>query len=296
MDKENFQSRIENLDCREGMKSIPDGFVDLCVTSPPYYMKQGYGHIKQIFDEKVECDHQWNWYIRKGICGGKKSRVMNIKGHINSCIVDDDKQAFCKKCNAWIGTFGLEPSYKLYVDHLMQIVREIKRVLSDKGSFFLNIKDTYVDISLCGIPELFVRSMLDDGWLYRNTVIWDKDNFRPENVKNRFTNSHEFVYFFVKNKKYFFNQQMDGNHNMRNVWRLDTDKTYSTHLAGFPKDLVEIIIKACTKKGDIVLDPFMGYATTAFICDLEERRYIGYEINKDYHNESLNRLSNIASL
>jgi DNA modification methylase len=162
--------------------------------------------------------------------------------------------SFCHSCSAWKGQLGLEPLPELYVEHLMLIFREVKRLLRKDGSFWLNIGDTYAGswsdsghrpertgvlghqreknsiwlerqghpqmnipltrqaIRLSGlqpksmvcIPERVLFAMLADGWILRNKIIWHKPNNMPSSVKDRFTATWEYLYFFTKSRKYYF--------------------------------------------------------------------------------------------
>ena len=77
----------------------------------------------------------------------------------------------------------------------------------------------------------------------------------------------------------------------KNVWRLGADRTGNSHPAPFPIELPENIILACSKEGDIVLDPFMGSGTTALAAKKNNRHYLGFELNPDYIEEAEKRLS-----
>ena len=149
---------------------------------------------------------------------------------------------------------------------------------------------------LIGIPWLFAFAMRNDGWYLRQDIIWHKPNPMPESVKDRCTKSHEYIFLFSKNKKYFYNneaikepakdweqeteqtenttmKEQDYNHirdlqnhiqqkNKRSVWSV-TNKPYrEAHFATYPPDLIEPCILAGSEVGDIVLDPFMGSGTT----------------------------------
>jgi len=152
------------------------------------------------------------------------------------------ERGFCSRCGAWFGQLGLEPTVDLYLDHLLMVTAELKRVLKKTGTFFLNINDTYSG-SNCGggdeslfqntkrkyiadmfcrkpspqaksrIPEkslmlvperLAVRMVDEQGWILRNRMVWYKSNTLPSSAKDRFTNKWEYVFFFVKSKKYYF--------------------------------------------------------------------------------------------
>lgn len=130
---------------------------------------------------------------------------------------------------------GLEVDPKLYVDKLSNIFNESKRVLKETGTFWLNlgdsyaaksssshgyrdgrknrsfrrsagVPDSYVSKSLMGMPWRVAFALMDGGWILRNDIIWHKSNPMPESVKDRFTRSHEYLFFFTKSKKYYFDQ------------------------------------------------------------------------------------------
>lgn len=103
------------------------------------------------------------------------------------------------------GGLGLENTPQEYIDNLLAIISEIKRVLKKTGSFWLNVGDSYHNKSLQGIPWRVALKMIDDGWILRNDVIWHKmkGGLSPNN--DRFGSVFENVFFFVKDRKYFFN-------------------------------------------------------------------------------------------
>ena len=198
----------------EALKDIPDESVDSIVTSPPYYGLRSYKNAETIWGGGVNCLHNFQ--------------------SIASTI--------CSKCGAWKGQLGLEPSYKMYIDHLMLVTGELKRVLAKSGTMFWNMGDSYSgnmgsrmgwpdskysetreegiengeavflkadygnvkQKSLMLLPERFAIRMIDDGWILRNKLIWYKRNAMPSSVKDRYSNKYEFVYFFVKDRRYYF--------------------------------------------------------------------------------------------
>jgi len=139
----------------------------------------------------------------------------------------------------------LEKTFEEYIDHLIQIFSEVKRVLKDTGTCWVNIGDSYASSggasrhfgysdpkypngrsgtfaeptaypqsvlpkSLCGIPERFAIAMTDKlQFIRRNTIIWHKKNSMPSSVKDRFTVDFEYLYFFSKQGKYYFEQQFE---------------------------------------------------------------------------------------
>lgn len=129
------------------------------------------------------------------------------------------------------GQIGLEPTFHDYIENLLKIIDQIKRVLKKKGSFYLNMGDCYSHSSghfdaknpkarthrlvenpkdlptktLIGIPWRIAIKMIDEqGWRLRNTIIWYKPNHMPSSVKDRLTNTYEFLFHFVKSKKYYY--------------------------------------------------------------------------------------------
>lgn len=156
--------------------------------------------------------------------------------------------AFCQKCNAWKGQLGLEPTFELYIKHLCDIFDDIKRVLRKDGTCWVVIGDTYggswqdygsreggqriksaesfrrqgsvkeypptakpgiVAKCLLMIPFRFAIEMVNRGWILRNSIIWYKRNCMPASVKDRFTVDFEYIFFFVKSQKYWFEQQFE---------------------------------------------------------------------------------------
>ena len=103
------------------------------------------------------------------------------------------------------GQLGLEPDFNDYLNTMQKIMDEIKHVLKDTGTCWINLGDTYNNKSLVGIPERFYINCLDNGWLSRNHNAWIKNNSMPSSVKDRFTNKWESVFFFTKQQKYYFN-------------------------------------------------------------------------------------------
>jgi site-specific DNA-methyltransferase (adenine-specific) len=101
---------------------------------------------------------------------------------------------------------GLEDSFRDYVRELAAICGEVKRLLRDTGSFWLNIGDTYQDKQLLGIPWRVALELTDNqGWILRNDVIWNKVKGGPDNATDKLRNVYEHVFHFVKKKSYFYN-------------------------------------------------------------------------------------------
>ncbi len=101
--------------------------------------------------------------------------------------------------------FGNEATPASYVDRLVCLFRELRRVLRSDGTLWLNLGDTYRDGQLVGIPWRTALALQDDGWLLRSEIIWNKPNAVPSSVKNRPTTAHEHIFLFAKQADYFYN-------------------------------------------------------------------------------------------
>ena len=105
------------------------------------------------------------------------------------------------------GGIGLEENYRDFVGHLAVVFGELKRVLKPAGSFWLNLGDSYNGKGLVGIPWRVAFELIDSqGWILRNSVIWNKLKGGMDNSKDRLGNVHENIFHFVKQAKgYYYN-------------------------------------------------------------------------------------------
>ncbi|HEX2906154.1 MAG TPA: site-specific DNA-methyltransferase [Phototrophicaceae bacterium] len=102
------------------------------------------------------------------------------------------------------GGLGLETTYNSYIQNLLAVFFEVKRILKDTGSFWLNLGDTYQRKGLVGIPWRVALSLVDQqGWILRNDVVWNKIK-GPDNAKDKLRNNHEYIFHFVKHPKNFY--------------------------------------------------------------------------------------------
>lgn len=103
------------------------------------------------------------------------------------------------------GGIGLERSYGEYIENLLAIIAQVKRVVKPTGSFWLNIGDAYHRKTLVGIPWRVAIALINrQGWLLRNSVIWNKVKGGPDNAADKLRNVHEHVFHFVKSDRYFY--------------------------------------------------------------------------------------------
>ncbi len=280
-------------DCLEVMRGWPDGCVQTCVTSPPYWGLRDYG-------------------------------------------VD--------------GQLGLEATLDEYVTRMVGVFREVRRVLRDDGTLWLNLGDRWLpNKQLVGLPWRVAFALQADGWLLRSEVIWNKPNAKPESATDRPTLAHETLFLLAVSGRYVFDSEsikergiatdlhgqtgggmptcppgqrpQSGNRkktkvpsgwdtkpgahgtihregrtqvpeyrelpavgirNKRSVWTVATHPYPDAHFATFPPKLITPCILAGAPEGGVVLDPFIGSGTTAVVAHSLGRRYIGVELNPEY--------------
>src|SRR5690554_543373 len=141
------------------------------------------------------------------------------------------------------------------------------------------------------------RNMKKIGFNIINIVIWHKSDPPPLIYKNKFRFSYEFIIWAKKGSKHYFNyDEMYGvnNQEMEDVWLMDavqmSEKKHGYHPTQKPEKLLERIIKASSKEGDIVLDPFLGSGTTCYVAKRLNRKYLGIEKEERYYNIANKRL------
>lgn len=222
---------------------------------------------------------------------------------------------------------GLESTLSEFITHLVEIFNEVRRVLSDDGTLWLNIGDGYTSGNrgyrasdkknparamtvrpntpeglkpkdLQGIPWRLAFALQDDGWYLRSDVVWNKPNAMPESVKDRPSRVHEYLFMLTKSQRYFYDYEavrepgLNGKlRNRRSVWNINTQPFPDAHFATFPPKLIEPCILASTEPTDYILDPFFGSGTVGYVCIHYNRRYIGIELNPEYVEMAAKRLS-----
>lgn len=102
------------------------------------------------------------------------------------------------------GQIGLEPTPDEFVQALVAVFREVRRVLRDDGTLWLNLGDSYMKKQRLMIPARVALALQADGWWLRSEIVWNKPNATPTGVKDRPTDCHEFVYLLSKSQSYFY--------------------------------------------------------------------------------------------
>ena len=295
--------RIITGDCIEGMKTLPDGCVQTCITSPPYFGLRDYG--------------------------GGDSEI------------------------------GQEDTVEGYVQKMVEVFREVRRILRDDGTLWLNLGDSYMSAKNCapppqtqggqrgmpsdfvpanrkdqkglktkdliGIPWRVAFALQADGWYLRQDIVWSKPNPMPESVEDRCTKAHEYIFLLSKKPHYYYDheaikeplaassvsrlqqdvdsqvgstranggEKTNGNmkavgdlssglKNKRSVWTVNAKGYKGAHFAVYPEELIQPCVLAGCPKDGTVFDPFTGSGTTAVVALKNGRNYIGTELNPQY--------------
>jgi DNA modification methylase len=227
------------------LKSLKDNCIQTCVTSPPYWGLRNYGGEAQIWGGVESCAHDFvehRWYTENSAAKSNGcAEAFSKAGEQNAQRLKDARwrtDATCNICGAWRGALGLESTPLAFVEHIVEIFREVRRILRPDGTLWLNLGDSYVgggrggggkfaaerpgwnDVpmefgkkrgtpglkhkDLCGIPWRVAFALQQDGWYLRQDIIWAKPNPMPESVRDRCTKSHEYLFMLSKAPKYYF--------------------------------------------------------------------------------------------
>lgn len=202
-------------DVRAALRQLPAGSIDCAVTSPPYWGLRDYGLPAQVWDGRADCSHDW----LRNPAGGST----------------------CVGCDGWKGQLGLEPNPELYVAHMVEVFRELRRVLKPEAAVWVNLGDCYNAATnaprrpsaskvgywqaagsmgdrrvraaglkpkdLVGIPWRVALALQADGWYLRSDVIWSKPNPIPEGVRDRPVRAHEYLFLLAKQPRYFYDPE-----------------------------------------------------------------------------------------
>lgn len=147
----------------------------------------------------------------KLLIGDALTRLRSLPNESVDCVVTSPPY-FGLRDYGVSGQIGQEAHIDQWVMGLRAACRELRRVLGPHGSLWLNLGDAYSTHSGFGAPakslllgpERVAQALVGDGWLLRNKVVWAKTNPLPSPVRDRLTNSHEFIYFLTKQPSYFF--------------------------------------------------------------------------------------------
>ncbi|MHA1301777.1 MAG: DNA-methyltransferase, partial [Candidatus Helarchaeota archaeon] len=161
---------------------------------------------------------------------------------------------------------GNEENLEEYISKLVKIYNILRQKLKEKGIFFLNIGDKYINkygnTPLGMIPYKLANFMVQDGWILEDIIVWYKPNHMPSSVKNRFTNTYEPVFVFAKSNNNYYRSYRKRNRTS-NILKVPLQPVPYAHMATYPEKLVEKLITLLDCPSDsLILDPFAGSGTT----------------------------------
>jgi len=225
-------------DCRAVMAEMPADSVHCVVTSPPYWGLRDYGTATWDGGDEA-CDH-----ARPNARMAHERRASTRGGGVATVAAQDagvNAEAVCGRCGATRidSQLGLEATPEAYVANMVGVFREVRRVLRDDGTLWLNLGDSYAGGAtgsrgpndkqntsvgsiferpdklppglkpkdLVGIPWRVAFALQADGWYLRSDIIWAKPNPMPESVTDRPTKAHEYLFLLAKSPRYYFDAE-----------------------------------------------------------------------------------------
>lgn len=307
-------SKILCGDAAEQLRTLADGSVNMCVTSPPYYGLRDYGEAGQIGIEQTPGE-----YI---------ARLINVFDEVYRVLAKDGT-LWLNIGDSYAGS-GKGPM-TLTANGKNKDVFDMENRIYDVPKKWEGIKPK----DLIGIPWMLAFALRSRGWYLRSDIIWYKRNCLPESAKDRPTKTYEHIFLFAKSSKYFFdykaiqepvkevsrerykrgrsaNSKYVGQQGItqvrenfadfdqqfrrkRDVWEVSTN-TYKMdeHFAMFPEKLIEPCILAGSKVGGVVLDPFFGSGTTGAVSKRLGRDFIGIDLNARYLEKAKERIDKVV--
>lgn len=265
--------------------------------------------------------HKWSGFLDGKewslFCGDAVSALKNIESESVNCIITSPPYYSLRDYGV-DGQIGLEDTVNGYVTSLCKVMDELYRILRKDGVLFLNLGDTYysgkgashgkdskshkrrfglrpVDKSgglgenierksIIGIPWRIAIEMTSRKWVLRSPIIWHRDKALPEAVKDRPRRSYEYIFMFVKDRKYYFNRQpLIDKQIDEDVWTI-TPRPSGTEIetAPYPDELVSRCIAIGCPEGGTILDPFAGSGTTMRVALQNGRNAIGVDLNRTF--------------
>jgi DNA modification methylase len=138
------------------------------------------------------------------LCGEAAAVLRTLPADIVDCVVTSPPYFRQRDYEGSEHQVGLETSPAAYVERLVAVFREVRRVMKPSGTLWLVIGDKYDNGELLGMPWRVALAMKDDGWRLRGDCIWHKPNAMPSSAKTRPTVDHEYIFFFTAGQDYFY--------------------------------------------------------------------------------------------
>lgn len=398
-------------DARVQLATLEPESIQACVTSPPYWGLRDYGTDPLVWGGDPEHSHEWGSPIPGDPRGGSGPNAKEAYGPDYGRQVP--RGCNCQ-CGAWLGSLGLEPTHEAFISHLVEVFREVLRVLRPDGVLWMNLGDSYAGSGngahdyrdrtaskslslnpdkyqgqspaalqrvgpqehtegsgrvpgykakdLMMIPARVAMALQADGWWLRSMIPWLKRNSMPESVTDRPASAVEYVFLLSKSARYFWDadavriaaspnthdRRKDGGANPKTTHfngsetlrpknngsmveainarvesrnRRNSDWFFESwqglladenadplalvvnpagykgaHFATFPAKLVDPMVKASTRPGDTVLDPFGGSGTVGLVADRLGRNAVLVDLKPEYTDMAKERVTGEAPM
>ncbi len=270
---------------------------------------------------KTECYSPYHADSRFSLYHGDAANILaSLEAASVDCIVTSPPY-YGQRDYGVSGQLGLEDHPQEYINRLVAVFREARRVLKPTGSLWVNLGDTYWSgkgrphgkdpkqkarrflrpqdktgkLPLCRpkqlllIPHRFAIAMQEDGWTVRNDNVWRKPRPTPDPAKDRCASSHEYVFHFVQQRRYYYDYgavavPSRGKAKIQappTVWDIPTVPSQKEHTAVFPEQLALLPIRATFPSDGVLLDPFCGSGTALSVAlrHQEKGKVIGIDIS-----------------
>jgi site-specific DNA-methyltransferase (cytosine-N4-specific) len=285
--------------------------------------------IKKIVDRNLEA---LNWESSLLLNGDARKVIEFLPNEHYACCITSPPY-WGLRDYGYEGQIGAEENVDHFIEDLVQVFAAIRPKLKADGTLWVNIGDSYTSGNrawrapdkknpartmgyrpptpeglkpkdLIGVPWRLAFALQQEGWYLRSDIIWYKPNCQPESVKDRPTQSHEYVFLFSKSEKYLYNHEeikeptsdFGALRNKRSVWMVNTEPLAEAHFATFPEELIKPIIKAASNSGDVILDPFLGSGTVGVVASKLKRIFHGIELKPEYLEIAQKRISKCQTL
>jgi DNA modification methylase len=254
-----------------GLAQIATGSVQCAVTSQPYWSQRDYRYPGQLGGEAT--------------LEGYVANLVSVFREVRRCLANHGT-LWLNLGDAYISNPGGTGCSGQMADRAAA-TSGARRTAREKVPG-LKVKD------LIGLPWRVAFALQADGWYLRSSIVWSKPNASPESVRDRPTSSYELVFLLAKTSIYYhdpcsvsepaiWDRASPGDRRQsRDVWSIATQPFRDAHFAMMQIDLAERCIKAGSRPGDLVLDPFLGAGTTALAANRTGRLAVGCELNDNY--------------
>ncbi len=288
-------------DCRELLRALPDGSINCCVTSPPYWGLRDYGNECQLGLEKTPEE-----YVAK---------MVDVFREVRRTLRDDG--------TLWLNlgdTYGATGNRNGLSGSTLRGGKDYGRGCTGEKPIS-GTETGFKPKNLVGIPWRVAFALQADGWYLRSDIIWHKPNPMPESVTDRPTKAHEYIFLLAKSERYYYDAdaiaerakypsdnraertdtrkeidpmcQDNGSRartgsptgetrNKRTVWTIPSESYRGAHFATFPTELIKPCVLAGCPTGGVILDPFMGSGTTGQVAEDLGRNWLGFDLSAEY--------------